>query len=202
MQVDTSSVKENALFLFNPLPWPRKAVAEVIVSSEWKHAGPDVPGGERRAEDRGAMAPVAEHDQFLSAAYRRWSIFPRCGYKVFELMHGEAPVADKYADFFQPSHTGFGIASLKANDGTELLAGPIGLVAIRDTSDTWAHDIAQFRDEIGRPTFESASSIVEDGPLTRITRHRARWQDSEIVLNIRQIAGLRFGRIALHHRLA
>jgi len=32
--------------------------------------------------------------------------------------------------------------------------------------------------------------VVEDGPLTRITRHRARWQDSEIVLNVRQIAGL------------
>src|SRR3954447_844306 len=39
-QVDTSGVKENALFLFNPLPWARKAVAEVIVGSEWKNAGP------------------------------------------------------------------------------------------------------------------------------------------------------------------
>jgi alpha-mannosidase len=114
---------------------------------------------------------------------------PACGYKVFELVHGEAPIADKYADFFKISEGGFGIASLKAADGTELLSGPVGLVVIGDTSDTWAHDIAQFREEIGRPKFES-SSVVEDGPLTRITRHRARWQDSEIVLNIRQIAGL------------
>ncbi len=114
---------------------------------------------------------------------------PACGYKVFELMHGEAPVTDKYSEFFKLAEGSFGISSFKAADGTELLSGPVGLVVIRDTSDTWAHDIAKFRDEMGRPTFES-SSVVEDGPLTRITRHRARWKDSEIVLNIRQIAGL------------
>jgi alpha-mannosidase len=188
MQVDTSNVKENALFLFNPLPWPRKALAEVIVSGEWKHAGP--------------MYLAAKEGQRIAAQWRpspsMTNFFPRlsalvdlpaCGYKVFELMHGEAPVTDTFSDAFKLSGTGFGIASFKAADGTELLSGPVGLVVIRDTSDTWAHDIAKFRDEIGRPMFES-SSVVEDGPLTRITRHRARWQNSEIVLNIRQIAGL------------
>jgi alpha-mannosidase len=113
---------------------------------------------------------------------------PACGYKVFELCHGEAQVTDKYVDSFKISASGFGISSFKAQDGTELLSAPIGLVAIKDTSDTWAHGIASFREEIGRPTFDSAS-VVEDGPLTRITRHRAHWKDSEIVLNLRQIAG-------------
>jgi alpha-mannosidase len=83
---------------------------------------------------------------------------------------------------------GFGISSLKAQDGAELLSRPIGLIVISDTSDTWAHGVASFRQEIGRPTFES-SHVVEDGPLTRITRQLARWQGSEIVLNVRQIAG-------------
>jgi alpha-mannosidase len=72
-----------------------------------------------------------------------------------------------------------------------MLAAPIALVAIRDASDTWAHGIAQFRDEIGRPAFVS-STVIEDGPVTRVTRQRARWQDSEIVLDIAQFAGLDF----------
>jgi alpha-mannosidase len=80
---------------------------------------------------------------------------------------------------------------LKAQDGTELLAGPLGLVAISDTSDTWAHGISQFRQEIGRPMLVS-STVVEDGPVTRVTRQRARWQDSEIVLDIAQFAGADF----------
>lgn len=188
MKVDTSGVKENALFLFNPLPWPRKTLAEVIVSSEWKEAGP--------------MCLTSKDGRHIAAQWRpspsMTNFFPRlsamvdlpaCGYKVFELSHREAPPADKFSDSFKLSGDGFGISSLQAQDGTELLAGPVGLVAIRDTSDTWAHDIAEFRQELGRPQFES-SSVVEDGPLTRITRHRARWQGSEIVLNIRQIAGL------------
>ena len=188
MQVDTSSVKENALFLFNPLPWPRKALAEVIVSGEWKNQGPmylAAKDGERIAMQWRPSPSMTNFFPRLSAVVT----LPACGYKAFELMHGEAPVSDKYSNAFKLAEGGFGIASLKAADGTELLSGPVGLVAIRDTSDTWAHDIAKFRDEMGRPTFES-SSVEEDGPSTRITRHRARWQDSEIVLNIRQIAGL------------
>jgi alpha-mannosidase len=80
---------------------------------------------------------------------------------------------------------------LKAADGTELLAGSVGLVAIADSSDTWAHGINRFRRQIGRPTLVS-STVIENGPVTRVTRQRARWQDSEIVLDIAQFAGLDF----------
>ena len=187
-QVDTSAVDGNALFLFNPLPWPRKALAEVIVSSEWKQAGPmylQSKDGRRVGMQWRPSPSMTNFFPRLSAMVE----LPACGYKVFELKHGELPITDTYADFLRLSDGGFGIASLKAPDGMELLSAPVGLVVIRDTSDTWAHGIAQFREEIGRPRFES-STKVEDGPLTRITRHRARWQDSGIVLNLRQIAGV------------
>jgi alpha-mannosidase len=187
-QVDTSAVQENALFLFNPLPWPRKALAEVIVSSEWRNQGQmylQSKDGQRIAAQWRPSPSMTNFFPRLSAMVD----LPACGYKVFELKHGDAAFMDAYADSFKLAEGGFGVSSLKAPDGTELLSAPVGLVAIRDTSDTWAHDVAEFRDEIGRPTFES-SSVVEVGSLTRITRHRARWQDSEIVLNIRQIAGL------------
>ena len=120
-----------------------------------------------------------------------WVELPPCGYKVFTLEHGDPPAPDRYRDFCSVSDSGFGISSLKARDGTELLAGPLGLIAIADTSDTWAHGISQFRQEMGRPTFVS-STVIEDGPVTRVTRQRARWQSSEIVLDIAQFAGLDF----------
>jgi alpha-mannosidase len=194
MQVDTSTVKENALFLFNPLPWRRKALAEVIVSSDLKNAGPmylAAKSGERIATQWRPSPSMTNFFPRLSAVVE----LPPCGYKVFELCHGEAAVTDKYTGSFKISESGFGISSFKAPDGTELLSGAVGLVAIRDTSDTWAHGIASFREEIGRPTFESAS-VVEDGPLTRITRQRAHWQNSAIVLNVRQVAG--WDAIELH----
>ena len=43
----------------------------------------------------------------------------------------------------------------------------------------------KFRQEVGRPQFVS-SQQVEDGPVTRVTRQRAKWNDSEIVLDIAQ----------------
>jgi alpha-mannosidase len=71
----------------------------------------------------------------------------------------------------------------------ELLAGAVGLVALSDTGDTWGHDIRQFRQEIGRPALVWAG-VVEDGSVTRVTRHRASWMDSEIILDMAQFAGI------------
>ncbi|HEY9126146.1 MAG TPA: glycoside hydrolase family 38 C-terminal domain-containing protein, partial [Acidobacteriaceae bacterium] len=94
-----------------------------------------------------------------------------------------------YSERAHISDTGFGIDSLKAEDGTELLAAPVGLVAISDASDTWAHGVVRFRQEIGRPQFESGI-VIEQGPVTHVTRHRARWRTSEIVMDIARFAGM------------
>ncbi len=63
------------------------------------------------------------------------------------------------------------------------------MIAIGDTADTWAHDIREFRQEMGRPMLIS-STLVEDGPVTRVTRQRARWLNSEIILDVAQFAGI------------
>jgi len=189
--VDTSAVQEGAVFLFNPLPWKRTALLECYAEQD---PSGNSPVTHLSAND-GAKVPIqwrpsASMTNFfprLSA----WVELPACGYRVFELSHGEVPAPSSYWDFFTISDSAFGITSLKAPDGTELLAKPIGLVAIRDTSDTWAHGIDSFRDEIGRPVFVS-STLVEDGPVARVTRQRARWQESEIVLDIAQFAGIEF----------
>jgi alpha-mannosidase len=195
-RVDLTQVEEGAVFLFNPLPWRRRALVEYYTGSN--------PSGHARITHLlsrdGAKIPVqwrpsASMTPTWFPRMHAWVELPPCGYQVFELAHGDAPGAESFKDFVTVSETGFGISSLKAEDGAELLAAPIGLVAISDTSDTWAHGINQFRQEMGRPTLVS-SAVVEDGPLLRITRHRARWQNSEIVLNIAQFAGMDF--VELH----
>jgi alpha-mannosidase len=190
-RVDLSKVDEGAVFLFNPLPWRRKALVEFYVD---ENPSGKAPITHLSAQD-GVKVPVQWRPSASMSLFvprlSAWVDLPACGYKVFELAHGKQPVAEAYGDFVTVSDSGFGISSFKAQDGTELLSGPVGLVAISDTSDTWAHGINQFRQEIGRPTLIS-STVVENGPVTRVTRQRARWQDSEIVLDIAQFAGLDF----------
>ncbi len=190
-RVDLNGVEEGAVFLFNPLPWKRKALVEYHTD---KNPSGTSPITHLSSKD-GRKIPVQWRPSASMSTFvprlSAWVDLPACGYKVLTLEHGEPPASDGYLDFFSVSSSGFGISSLKARDGTELLAGPVGLVAISDTSDTWAHGISEFRLEIGRPTLVS-STLIEEGPVTRVTRQRARWQDSEIVLDIAQFAGLDF----------
>jgi alpha-mannosidase len=188
-QVDLSEVREGAVFLFNPLPWARKTLVEYHTD---KSPEDDTPITHLAAKD-GTKIPVqwrpsAGMSNFVPRI-SVWVDLPPCGYKVFELVHGEAPKPKDYSNSFTPSDVGFGISSLKADDGTDLLSAPLGLVVIADTSDTWAHGISRFRQEMGRPSFIS-STVIEDGPVTKVTRQRAQWQDSEIVLDIAQFAGI------------
>jgi alpha-mannosidase len=115
-----------------------------------------------------------------------WVDVPAFGYKVLELVHGTPPdTAPFNTETFTVNERGFGLSSLKTADGREMLAGPLGLVVIGDPSDTWGHGVVKYRQEMGRPQFISSQQI-EDGPVTRVTRQRARWQNSEVVLDIAQ----------------
>ena len=190
-RVDLSGVQESAVFLFNPLPWRRKALVEYYTERDPEGTGPIT----HLRSKAGEKVPIQwRPSQSMTTFFPRlsaWVDLPPCGYKVFELAHGEAPAGDTYGSIATVSDSGFGISSLKAEDGTELLAGPVGLVVIGDTSDTWAHGIDEFRLELGRPTLES-STLIENGPVTQVTRQRARWQESEIVVDIAEFAGLDF----------
>jgi alpha-mannosidase len=189
-RVDLSGVEEGALFLFNPLPWKRKALVE--------HYTDRSPSGKEithlASKDGGKVPlqwrPSASMSNFVQRI-SAWVELPPMGYKVYELAHGDSPKAEDFPTSFTVSNSGFGISSIKAEDGTELLAGPVGLVAIADTADTWAHGINGFRQEMGRPMLLS-STVIENGPVTRVTRQIARWMDSEIILDIAQFAGLDF----------
>ncbi|MFL6211274.1 MAG: alpha-mannosidase [Pyrinomonadaceae bacterium] len=195
-RVDTSAVREGAVFLFNPLPWPRKALVEYHTDRDpsvppWA-APTQNPITHLLTQDKQKVPMQFRPADSMTQFWPRltaWVDLPACGYKVLELAHGAAPDTPPYDNFFSVNDSGFGLSSLKAADGKELLSAPVGLVVISDPSDTWAHGIAKFRAEMGRPTFVSAQQI-EDGPVTRVTRQRARWHDSEIVLDIAQFKAI------------
>ncbi|HEX8290252.1 MAG TPA: glycoside hydrolase family 38 C-terminal domain-containing protein, partial [Pyrinomonadaceae bacterium] len=193
------AIREGAAFVFNPLPWPRKCLVEYHTEK--------IPGGNPwRAVPEGVV-PVTHMEtaggekvaiqwrpsDSMTQVYPRVSAvvdLPACGYKVLELAHGTPPDAGApYPETFAANDSGFGISSLKSPDGKEMLSAPVGLVVIGDPSDTWGHGVTKFRHEVGRPQFVSAQQI-EDGPVTRVTRHRARWNRSEIVLDIAQFRAL------------
>jgi alpha-mannosidase len=188
-RVDLSEVEESALFLWNPLPWTHRTF--VKLRTEQNPSGKE-PITHLRSHD-GKQVPLqwlaADNMPYGPPVLSAWVELPACGYKVFDLAHGMPPAAEKYSSFFALSDSAYGITSLKADDGTELLSSAVGLVAIRDTSNVWGHGVQALRQEIGRPTFVS-STLIEDGPVMRVTRQRARWQSSEIVLDIAQFAGM------------
>ena len=201
--VDMSGVPAGAVFLFNPLPWERDTVVQFItdpVSGDRSH---DAKRFTHLTTKDGTVLPfqwrhspgaVENYFPMLVARVR----LPALGYNVFHLAYGEPPKLPAFSatgtSFIAVSEREFGVTSLKAQNGHELLAAPIGLVAIEDTTSTWGqvryndpHD--RFRDVIGRPVFQ-VGSIIEDGPVSRVVRHRATWRDSEIVLDVIEYTGL------------
>jgi alpha-mannosidase len=197
-RVDLSGVRESALFLFNPFPWRRKALVQYYMARD--NSTGQRPITHLSSKD-GKTIPIQwRPSDSMTNFYPRLCALvelPPCGYEVFELSRGEPVSPESYFDFCTVSPIGFGISSLKANDGAQLLSAPVGLVAISDNNDTWAHGVSQFRQEMGRPRLVS-STLVEDGPVIRVTRQYARWFNSDIFLEIIQFAGsniveLRFG---------
>ncbi|HEV2762091.1 MAG TPA: glycoside hydrolase family 38 C-terminal domain-containing protein [Pyrinomonadaceae bacterium] len=192
-RVDTRAVKEGAVLAFNPLPWPRKALVEYHTErNPGLNPWIPVPAGvvpitHLEARDGQKVPLQFRPSDSMTQVYPRitaWVDLPACGYKVFEVAHSATPPeTPPFQDFFTLNEEGFGISSLKASDGKELLAAPVGLVVIADPSDTWGHGVLSYRQEAGRPQFVSARRI-EDGPVLRLTRHRARWQNSDIVLDV------------------
>jgi len=189
-RVDTSKVREAAAFLFNPLPWPRRTLVEYYGARNPGQQPTSFVYFETRDKEKIALqwrppeSMTLGHQPKLSAVVE----LPACGYKVLELIRGTPlpPLPPgAYKNIFAVSENGFGISSLKTADDKELLIGSVGLVVIADTSDTWSHRVAKFRQEIARPTLVS-SGLIEDGPVVRVTRQRAKWQTSEIFMDILQ----------------
>jgi alpha-mannosidase len=183
--VDTSGAPGNVLFLMNHLPWKRAAVVQFDTAVSPSGA----PITHLKSQD-GGVEPVqwtaSEFGPLVGAWQRLTALveLPPCGYRVYHLAAGNAVGRGRLRPAVCAVQDGhLGVASLPADDGAELLAAPIGLAVVEDTSDTWAHGVDSFRNVIGRPAFESAR-LVEDGPVVRVFRQKGRWRSSTIILDV------------------
>ena len=188
-RVDLHDVSEGAIFVWNPLPWRRWALLEFHYATD--------STAQRfialKARDGGTTDLQLRASDSMTNFYPRlsaWVELPACGYRVFTLERDGQTQAQPFSKHATISSDAFGLKSLCALDGTELLSGNLGLVVIEDKSDTWAHGVAAFRRELGRPSFVT-SEVVEDGPVTRVTRQRLRWRTSDIVVEIAEFTATR-----------
>jgi alpha-mannosidase len=185
--VDMRDVPEGAIFAFNTLPWPREALLEFHYDKRETKRNINA----LKAKD-GTLIPLQlRPSDSMANLYPRlsaWVELPACGYKVFTLERNAPVSSSGVPSTIHIQTDSFGVASFKPSGAPELLAGKVGLVVIEDKSDTWAHDVAAFRKELGRPTL-THSEVVEDGPVTRVTRQTLEWQNSRIGVEFAEFIG-------------
>jgi alpha-mannosidase len=203
-RVDTSAEPGSVLFAANPLPWARTAVV-TFDTFKTPHGQTDITHLE--SQDGSERFPIQwQHaDANLGPWGLPWGKFtaaiplPACGHRVFRVATCPAakafvnPFAGEAAteQFIKTEAEATSSATLSHEPSLpsfklgrrELLAAPLGLVAIRDTSGAWGHNIAAFDEELGRPESLGLETLA-DGPVLTHTRETLRWGASEIWLDL------------------
>jgi alpha-mannosidase len=178
LQLDTVGPGEPVTF-FNSLSWEREEVVEV-----------QLPQGMEPVllDSRFEQAPLQIEDGHAVFRVR----VPSLGFTCYRLSDEHAPaehasslVADAGAlenEFFRlqvDPATGCLASLVDKRTGVELLSGPgAALVVLEDGSDTWAHGVDAFRDEVGRFEPVGLPELIENGPVRAAIRVRYRWGQS------------------------
>ena len=187
-QVDTSKADGGLVFVFNPLPWRRKTLLQYIPGGEHVPGTPHqrVAVTYLQAQDGTKIPAQVRPSESMTTFYTRlaaWIDLPPFGYQVFSAQIDAAvPPAPTYGTSITVAENGFGITSLKAADGAELLASQIGLVNQRHQR----YLVAWHRQLPGgdRAAHVFRSKVMEDGPVMRVTRQWLRWQESDIAVDV------------------
>ena len=201
-RTDTAFSGGEALVVFNPLPWARDEVIEAEVN--WRRAG----RGIAVSDADGSAHPVQLLGSLWSGGGRRVRLLiepriPACGYAVLrvteaeEASDGRSPrnVDSVSNGLLRVDLTG-GPAPVAGIEDSELgvrvvCVGALGLVVLRDNSDTWSHDVASFRDEIGQFEWNDQAEVIEWGPLRWTVRVEGSWESSWACQEIGLAAGRR-----------
>jgi alpha-mannosidase len=189
--VDLASVPEGALFLWNPLPWPR--LVEVGFDTfEAPNGGAPLlrlvaPDGRKDYPIQWSTAEPCFGP--MGASWRRLNAvvpLPACGYRVFTLDTVEpAPSGVPLQPCFVADESKLGLRQWDTPCGPRLLAAPITLSIWQDTGDTWGHKLDRYDERLGAPTLQE-TTVLTEGPLLRCVRQRATWKNSEIIVHYRQ----------------
>lgn len=185
-RIDTRGVG-NPLVVFNPLPWAITVPVEV-------------ERGSAQLKDEAGSPVPAQNIQSTTVTGQRRSVFvldlPPMGYRVLrsdvevtsappqralhaELRTGGAVLEN---DFWrlEVHSTGHLVRLYDKRHRVEVLSAPANVgIVIDDPSDTWSHDVASFRNELGR--FDGARLAIEElGDVRACLRIETRWGNSRM----------------------
>ena len=180
------------LAVFNPHAWETHARVELQVE--------ELPENPVLIDDAGNNVPM-QFVQSLATASRRQRIsflpkLPALGYRTYHIVSGtgkaqpssiiatESSLENAHLKLMIDPQTGF-IKSLYDKDNKQEVFTGAGArpVVISDPSDTWSHDITQFKDEIGEFIAERVY-LVDNGPAKATLRIRSRYGDSSLIQDL------------------
>lgn len=174
-----------SVVVFNPNPWPRKDAVTVKVPCATAPRMALVTD-DKCNELHSQLLPIEKRGDNNLAEVMFSADVPALGYRVYRVRLDE--MRDNYDTKLTQSpvwsdaenlsnellslsvdHKTGAITSIKVKDGPELVGEKGVMFAVmRDPSDTWGHDVKQYRDEIGRFYANGNVKLVEQGP-TRAT---------------------------------
>ena len=173
---------------FNPHSWPVRANLELESNG--------LGGATHLVDEAGGQLPVQHVTSWATVGGGRRRIsfladLPAGGYRVFRTRPGggePAPPAAGSGHEAETSRwrlaidpaTGHLGSLFDKREGCEVLAGPGGrAVVLRDETDTWAHGVFAFTDQVGE--FEvTRVSRVESGPVKTVLRVESRFGGSTL----------------------
>ncbi|MGG3468215.1 glycoside hydrolase family 38 C-terminal domain-containing protein [Neobacillus pocheonensis] len=179
------------IVVFNPHSWQSKVNIELEVGG--------LKPGDILVDQEGNQIPMQTVQSHATAGGRYRISFiaelPSMGYRVYKIIHSDdskefAPI--KAADTFLENErlrveinpvTGFITSLFDKSKKLELLDGPAARpIVINDKSDTWSHNVLQFKDEVG---FFMAKSVklVEHGSVKSVIRVVSEYGKSTFVQN-------------------
>lgn len=183
-----AAAKGRPILLFNPSAWERTDTVTV----QWGWHGGDTG---KIVDETGAAVPFqfTQPDVFGGASRMHFEpTLPAHGFRVYRYLPEEAfpPFAEdapragehwlenRHWRLEFDSEGGTLTRLFDKVQQVEVLNGPgCALVALNDPGDTWGHDIASWREEIGR-FGQARFSVVEQGSTRAVLRVETAWQNS------------------------
>ena len=172
-RVDTRGAPEGILFMLNPLPWERTAVASVD-SFVSPHGDSPIthlttPDGQRLPLQW--TAAEAGFGPFLMEWRKLVAVvpLPASGSRWFHLSHGGDAAA-------APSQSAAAAPLLALADSARL-------VVVDDQADTWGHDVTRWDKTLGHAQM-TREKLLDDGPVFRRRRRWLAWGRSTVILDI------------------
>ncbi|OGV39216.1 MAG: hypothetical protein A2020_11285 [Lentisphaerae bacterium GWF2_45_14] len=203
--INTSNIKNNAVFAFNPLPWAREEIIAIDMFTAI-----DGSMGSKIASaidpETGTKIPIqfANADSPYGPWLKEWkklllkTSLPAFGYRVLEL---SAAFPDSIKQNFDMTYTAsdnvLGINELYDSSGNIFTADAIKLIVCKDDSDTFGHGHISFMKEPENVPLAQSYSL-ENGPLRKRLRLAGTYGNSALNLDIITYSGLDFFDLVIY----